>query len=33
VPRVTDAATLATLQAEMERELQRLYGVAREALR
>ena len=33
VPRVTDAATLARLQGEMERELHRLYGLAREALR
>jgi len=33
VPRVTDAATLAALQGEMERELHRLYGVARDALR
>jgi hypothetical protein len=32
VPRVTDAATLTRLQGEMERELHRLYGVAREAL-
>jgi hypothetical protein len=32
VPRVTDAAKLAALEAEMERELHRLYGVAREAL-
>jgi lysophospholipid acyltransferase (LPLAT)-like uncharacterized protein len=33
VPRVTDAATLARLQAEMEEELHRLYGLARAALR
>jgi lysophospholipid acyltransferase (LPLAT)-like uncharacterized protein len=32
VPRVTDAATLARLQAEMEAELKRLYGVAREGI-
>jgi len=32
-PRVTDAATLAALQGEMEQELHRLYGVARDALR
>jgi lysophospholipid acyltransferase (LPLAT)-like uncharacterized protein len=33
VPRVTDAAALTALEAEMERELHRLYGVARDALR
>ena len=33
VPRVTDAAALAQLQARMEAELERLFGVAREALR
>ncbi len=33
VPRVTDAATLERLQGEMEAELRRLFGVAREALR
>jgi lysophospholipid acyltransferase (LPLAT)-like uncharacterized protein len=33
VPRVTDAATLAALETEMQGELHRLYGVAREALR
>jgi lysophospholipid acyltransferase (LPLAT)-like uncharacterized protein len=33
VPRVTDSAILARLQAEMEQELRRLYGVARAALR
>jgi lysophospholipid acyltransferase (LPLAT)-like uncharacterized protein len=33
VPRVTDPATLARLQGEMEQELRRLYGVARAALR
>jgi len=32
VPRVTDAATLARLQTQMEAELHRLYGVARDAL-
>jgi lysophospholipid acyltransferase (LPLAT)-like uncharacterized protein len=32
VGRVTDAARLAALQAEMERELHRLYGLARDAL-
>jgi lysophospholipid acyltransferase (LPLAT)-like uncharacterized protein len=32
VPRITDAATLARLQGQMEQELRRLYGVAREAL-
>jgi lysophospholipid acyltransferase (LPLAT)-like uncharacterized protein len=32
VPRVTDAALLARLSQEMEQELHRLYGVAREAL-
>lgn len=32
VPRVTDAATIARLQGEMEEELKRLYGVARQAL-
>jgi lysophospholipid acyltransferase (LPLAT)-like uncharacterized protein len=32
VPRVTDAATLERLQAEMEEELKRLFGVARAAL-
>ncbi|MGH7749421.1 MAG: lysophospholipid acyltransferase family protein, partial [Candidatus Dormibacteria bacterium] len=32
VARVTDAAGLASLQAEMEQELKRLYGVARAAL-
>ncbi len=32
VPRVTDAALLAHLQAQMEEELGRLYGVARDAL-
>jgi lysophospholipid acyltransferase (LPLAT)-like uncharacterized protein len=32
VPRVTGAAGLARLQQEMERELHRLYGVARDAL-
>ena len=33
VPRVTDAAALARLQSQMEEELKRLFGVAREALR
>jgi lysophospholipid acyltransferase (LPLAT)-like uncharacterized protein len=33
VPRVTDSASLARLQGEMEQELRRLYGVARAALR
>jgi lysophospholipid acyltransferase (LPLAT)-like uncharacterized protein len=33
VPRVTGAASLEALEGEMERELQRLYGVARDALR
>ena len=33
VPRVIDADSLTALQGEMERELQRLYGVARDALR
>ena len=33
VPRVTDAAGLARLQGQMEEELKRLFGVAREALR
>jgi lysophospholipid acyltransferase (LPLAT)-like uncharacterized protein len=33
VARVTGAASLEALQGEMERELQRLYGVARAALR
>ena len=33
VPRVTDAAGLARLQEQMEEELKRLFGVAREALR
>jgi len=33
VPRVTDAATLERLQGGMERELKRLYDVARDALR
>jgi lysophospholipid acyltransferase (LPLAT)-like uncharacterized protein len=33
VPRVTDAATLAALETEMQGELHRLYGVARDALR
>jgi lysophospholipid acyltransferase (LPLAT)-like uncharacterized protein len=33
VPRVTDAATLARLQGQMEQELERLFAVAREALR
>ena len=32
VPRVTDAATLAALEGELEREMKRLYGSAREAL-
>ena len=32
VSRVTDAATLERLEAEMEHELHRLYGVARDAL-
>jgi lysophospholipid acyltransferase (LPLAT)-like uncharacterized protein len=32
VPRVTDAATLERLQAKMEEELRRLFGVARTAL-
>ena len=32
VGRVTDAARLAALQVEMERELHRLYGLARDAL-
>ena len=32
VSRVTDAATLAGLEDELERELKRLYGVARDAL-
>jgi lysophospholipid acyltransferase (LPLAT)-like uncharacterized protein len=32
VPRVTDAATLARLQDELQRELHRLFGVARAAL-
>jgi lysophospholipid acyltransferase (LPLAT)-like uncharacterized protein len=32
VPRALDGAALETLQGEMERELQRLYGVARAAL-
>jgi lysophospholipid acyltransferase (LPLAT)-like uncharacterized protein len=32
VPRVTGAASLEALEGEMERELQRLYGVARDAL-
>jgi len=32
VPRVTDPATLAGLEGELERELKRLYGIAREAL-
>ena len=32
VPRVTDAASLARLQQQMEEELKRLYGVAREVL-
>ncbi len=32
VPRVTDAASLESLQGEMERELKRLYGVAQAAL-
>ncbi|HEV2227671.1 MAG TPA: lysophospholipid acyltransferase family protein [Steroidobacteraceae bacterium] len=32
VPRVTDAAGLERLQGEMERELRRLYGAARDAL-
>jgi lysophospholipid acyltransferase (LPLAT)-like uncharacterized protein len=32
VPRVIDAAGLTALEGEMERELKRLYGVAREAL-
>ena len=32
VPRVTDAASLERLQGQMEEELKRLYGVAREAL-
>ncbi|MDE2447728.1 MAG: lysophospholipid acyltransferase family protein, partial [Gammaproteobacteria bacterium] len=32
VPRVTDAASLERLQRQMEEELRRLYGVAREAL-
>lgn len=32
VARVTDAAGLERLQAEMERELQRVYGLARDAL-
>jgi lysophospholipid acyltransferase (LPLAT)-like uncharacterized protein len=32
VPRVTDAATVARLQTQMEQELHRLYQVAREAL-
>ena len=33
VPRVTDAAGLARMQEQMEEELKRLFGVAREALR
>ena len=33
VPRITDAATLERLQGEMEEELKRLYGVARDSLR
>ena len=33
VPRVTDAASLARLQGQMEEELRRLFGVAHEALR
>jgi len=33
VSRVTDAATLEKLQTDMEAELKRLYGVARDALR
>jgi len=33
VPRVTDAATLARLQLQMEQELRRLYWVAKDALR
>ena len=33
VPRVTDAATLERLQLELEQELGRLFGIAREALR
>ncbi|MBV9724077.1 MAG: hypothetical protein JO299_02780, partial [Gammaproteobacteria bacterium] len=33
VPRVTDAAALARLQGEMEKELKRLFGLARDALR
>ena len=33
VPRVTDAAGLARLQEQLEEELKRLFGVAREALR
>jgi hypothetical protein len=32
VPRVTDAALLASVQSEMESELKRLFGVARDAL-
>jgi lysophospholipid acyltransferase (LPLAT)-like uncharacterized protein len=32
VPRVTDAAMLERLQGQMEQELRRLYGVARDAL-
>jgi lysophospholipid acyltransferase (LPLAT)-like uncharacterized protein len=32
VPRTTAAAGIESLQAEMEQELQRLYGVARDAL-
>ena len=32
VPRVTDAALLERLQGQMEQELRRLYGVARDAL-
>ena len=32
VPRVTDAASLARLQQQMEEELKRLYGEARQAL-
>jgi hypothetical protein len=32
VPRVIDAASLERLQGQMEKELKRLYGVAREAL-
>jgi lysophospholipid acyltransferase (LPLAT)-like uncharacterized protein len=33
VPRVTDAASLERLQGEMEEELKRLFGLARDALR